>query len=65
MYSYEEDMNFQLILSVSLYSTMKTDLKSTHVDEVRLKMEMFYQEIMRLQNSRAPNSAPQTQTKTK
>jgi len=37
-------------------SSLKTDLKSTNVDEVRLKMEMFYQEIIRLQNTKASTS---------
>lgn len=48
------------------FSAQKNDLKSTNIEEVRLQMEMFYQEIVRLQNSKgpvAPASAPVSATK--
>ena len=42
---------------------MKSDVKATNLDEVRLKMEMFYQEILRLQTAKAVPATPQTTQK--
>lgn len=44
---------------------MKSDTRATNIDELRLKMEMFYQEIIRLQNAKAaPLPSPQTTQRT-
>ena len=37
---------------ISIFRKLQSDLKTTKVEEMRQQMEVFYQEIVRLQNSK-------------
>ena len=40
------------LLLISIFRKLQSDLKTTKVEEMRQQMEVFYQEIVRLQNSK-------------
>lgn len=40
------------LVCVVCFSKLQSDLKTTKVEEMKAQMEVFYQEIVRLQNSK-------------